>query len=67
MTKNGYRDYSESDVEVIKRIAFLRTLDISIEDIRNIMSDQVSLTEMLEKQVTTIQAQIEGLNQARTM
>lgn len=31
------------------------------------MSDQVSLTEIIEKQVTTIQTQIEGLNKARTM
>lgn len=65
--KNGYRDYSESDVENIKKIAYLRTLEISIEDIRNIMSDQVSVTEIIKKQVTTIQTQIEGLNKARTM
>ena len=61
--KNGYRDYSEKDVENIKKIAYLRTLEISIEDIRNIISDKVPLAE----QTTTIQAQIEGLNQAKTM
>ena len=65
--KNGYRDYSESDIENIKKIAYLRTLEISIEDIRNIMSDKVSLTEIIEKQAATIQTQIEGLNKARTM
>jgi len=65
--KNGYRDYSESDVENIKKIAYLRTLEISIEDIRNIMSDKVSLTEIIEKQAATIKSQIEGLNKARAM
>ena len=65
--QNGYRDYSESDVENIKKIAYLRTLEISIEDIRNIMSDKVSLIEIIEKQAATIQTQIEGLNKARTM
>ena len=65
--KNGYRDYSESDIENIKKIAYLRTLEISIEDIRNIMSDKVSLTEIIEKQAATIQMQIEGLNKAKTM
>ncbi len=35
--KNGYRDYSESDIKNIKKIAYLRTLEISIEDIRNII------------------------------
>ena len=65
--KNGYRDYSESDVENIKKIAYLRTLEISIEDIRNIISGKVSLTEIIEKQAVAIQTQIEGLNKAKTM
>lgn len=65
--KNGYRDYSEKDVENIKKIAFLRTLEISIEDIRNVLSGKVPLAEIIEKQTTTIQTQIEGLNQAKTM
>ena len=46
---NGYRDYSENDVENIKKIAYLRTLGISIEDIRSIISEKVTLQEMLEK------------------
>lgn len=65
--KNGYRDYSEKDVENIKKIAFLRTLEISIEDIRNVLSGKVPLADIIEKQTTTIQTQIEGLNQAKTM
>ncbi|MCI8401630.1 MAG: MerR family transcriptional regulator [Lachnospiraceae bacterium] len=65
--KNGYRDYSEKDVENIKKIAYLRTLEISIEDIRNVISDNVPLTEIIRKQTTAIQTQIEGLSQAKTM
>ena len=65
--KNGYRDYSERDIEYIKKIAYLRTLEISIEDIRNFISNKVSLTEIIEKQTATIQTQIEGLNKAKTM
>ncbi|MEY8391916.1 MerR family transcriptional regulator [Lachnospiraceae bacterium] len=65
--KNGYRDYSEKDIENIKKIAYLRTLEISIEDIRNIIFDKVSLIEIIEKQAATIQTQIEGLNKAKTM
>ena len=48
--RNGYRDYSENDVENIKKIAYLRTLGISIEDIRSIISEKVTLQETLEKQ-----------------
>ncbi|MDE7354081.1 MAG: MerR family transcriptional regulator [Acetatifactor sp.] len=65
--KNGYRDYSEKDVENIKKIAYLRTLEISIEDIRNIISDKVPLAEIIEKQTTAIQTQIESLNKAKIM
>lgn len=65
--KNGYRDYSESDVENIKKIAYLRTLEISIEDIRNIMSNKVSLRKMIEKQAVAIQTQIQGLNKAKAL
>ena len=65
--KNGYREYSEKDVEIIKKIAYLRTLEISIEDIRHIISEKVPLIEVIEKQTTTIQTQIEGLNKAKIM
>lgn len=65
--KNGYRDYSQKDIEIIKKIAYLRTLEISIEDIRCIISGKVSLVEIIEKQTATIQTQIEGLNKARIM
>lgn len=65
--QNGYRDYSEKDVESIKKIAYLRTLEISIEDIRKILSGQVSLRGVIEKQTETIRTQIVGLNKARTM
>lgn len=47
--KNGYRDYSEKDVDNIKKIAYLRTLEISIEDIRNIISDKAPLAEIIKK------------------
>lgn len=65
--KNGYRDYTERDVELIKKIAYLRTLEISIEEIRDIIFEKVSLIEIVEKQTETIQIQIEGLNRAKTM
>ena len=62
---NGYRDYSENDVENIKKIAYLRTLGISIEDIRSIISEKVTLQEMLEKQKEVLKNQITDLNKAK--
>lgn len=65
--KNGYRDYSEQDVEDIKKIAYLRTLEISVEDIRRIMAGKVSLMEVLEKQNEILREQLEGLSKAKIM
>ena len=31
---NGYRDYTEEDVETLKRIRLLRSIHISLEDIK---------------------------------
>ena len=63
----SYRDYSENDVENIKKIAYLRTLGISIEDIRSIISEKVTLQEMLEKQKEVLKNQITDLNKAKLM
>lgn len=64
---NDYRDYSEEDIERLKKIAFLRTLEVSIEDIRSIISGQIALTEVLEKQNALLQNQIEDLNNAKAI
>ena len=64
---NGYRDYSENDVENIKKIAYLRTLGISIEDIRSIISGKVTLQETLERQNEILNSQITDLNKAKRM
>lgn len=63
--RNGYRDYSENDVENIKKIAYLRTLGISIEDIRNIISKKVTLRQTLERQNELLKSQITDLNRAK--
>lgn len=63
--RNGYRDYSENDVENIKKIAYLRTLGISIEDIRSLISEKVTLQETLEKQNEILKSQIMDLNKAK--
>lgn len=64
---NGYRDYTEKDIENLKKIAYLRTLEISIEDIQRIISGKVSLTEIIEKQAELIGEQIENLSRAKVM
>lgn len=64
---NGYRDYSENDVENIKKIAYLRTLGLSVEDIRNIIFEKVKLQETLKRQNEALKSQISDLTRAKLM
>lgn len=64
---NGYRDYTEEDVEEIKKIACLRTVGITIEDIRRLSQKETNLHEVLEKQKRVLEEQISGLQNAKGM
>ena len=65
--RNGYRDYSERDVEDLKKIAYLRTLGISIEDIRSVISEKITLQEVIVKQSRDLASQMADLNRAKAM
>ena len=45
--ENGYREYSEEDVQDLLRIRLLRELDISLEDILRLQRDELSLSAAL--------------------
>jgi len=40
VAENGYRDFGEDDVERLKKIAILRKLGISTDDIRTVLADE---------------------------
>ena len=46
---NGYREYSEEDIKTIKKVAYLRTLGISIEDIRRIANKEIDLFHIVKE------------------
>ena len=45
---NGYRNYSDEDIQVLQLVKFLRNIDISIDDIKGIISGEVTFKECLE-------------------
>lgn len=63
--QNGYRDYSEEDAENIRRIAFLRTLGISVEEIRDVVFKKSSLYDVLERQNHVLDERLTDLNRAK--
>lgn len=50
-TDNGYRDYSESDLEELKRIRLFRQLEMPLEQIRQLQQGTGTLTAALSSQL----------------
>lgn len=46
--ENNYRNYSENDIDILKLILLLRSMEISIDEIKLIMNDELSIREALE-------------------
>jgi len=65
--QNGYRAYSEADVTALGRIAYLRTLGVSIEAIRSLIEGKAQLRDVLTAQETALRAQIDELKGARQL
>ena len=64
-SNNGYKDYSQEDVDKIKKIAYLRTLGVSIEDIRSIMLHEITLYEVIKTQSAKLEEQITELKNSK--
>lgn len=66
-TVNGYREYSEEDILMIRKIAYLRTLGISLEDIRRLSSKEADLYDVVKTQRQNLDEQLSELENARVM
>lgn len=51
---NGYRDYSQQDVEILKKIQLLRSLHISLEEIKALHTGEKELTEVLKTHIADL-------------
>ena len=63
--RNGYREYSEEDIRDIKKIAYLRTLGISVEDIRKLSNQETSLYDVIKNQRQALEQQLSQLEHAK--
>lgn len=59
---NGYRDYSDGNIECLKKIIFLRNLGISIEVIRNFQKGTESIKNVLLKHKENLKEQSQKLD-----
>lgn len=59
--QNGYRNYSDDDLKRIKKIIFLRELDLPIEQIIAIIDNQKDFQEVLDDHLRMIDHKIKSL------
>lgn len=63
--ENGYRDYSEEDVETLLKIKLLRQLNVTIGDIRDTQQSKVELSEILEKRMGELVREMKDLEKSK--
>ncbi len=63
--RNGYRNYTDEDVRVLKRIKLLRMLEIPIEEIRRVQSDETLMRTVLEQSIRRAEEKKKELTDAQ--
>lgn len=66
-TGNGYRDYSEEDLAVLKKIKLLRSLHLSLEEIKKLHTGQQELSVALEQHIKQLSADKEEQDKAQSV
>lgn len=54
-SENGYRDYSEADVQWLKKIKLLRMLDVPIEEILRLRAGDLTLEDAMGRHMIQLQ------------
>lgn len=62
--ENGYREYGEEDVEILRRIRLLRKLDVPIEEIRQMFSGTHTVGDGMRRHLITLEREQRNLQQA---
>lgn len=62
--ENGYRDYGEEEVQVLRRIRLLRKLDVPIDEIRLMLSGTHTLGDGMRRHLITLERSQRNLQQA---
>ncbi len=61
---NGYRSYSQADVERLQRIKLLRKLDVPLADIREMLAGQKTLADGMAQQLERLSTRRKDLDEA---
>ncbi len=59
---NAYREYSNEDIAILKKVIVLRKIGLSVADIKELLDGKASLQELVEKNVADLQERIKELD-----
>ncbi len=62
--ENGYRDYSEEDVEKLRKVIILRKIGMSVDDVSDIFDGAKTMSDALEINILKLRQQMEELKGA---
>ena len=59
---NSYRDYSNEDIAILRKIIIFRKIGMTVSDVQKLLDGVSPLSKIVEKNVDQLQKQIEELN-----
>ena len=64
---NGYRNYTDTEVECLRRIKLLRKLGLPIEEIRKLLSGRITLGDAMRRHRVMLEREEHNLRQAQSL
>ncbi len=64
---NGYRDYTDADVDALRKIKLLRKLDVPMEEIRRMQQGVLTLDDGLRRHIIQLEREQANLATIRTL
>ena len=64
---NGYREYSQDDVDTLMRIKLLRSLNVPISEIRSVQSGALTLGDCMKRHRVTLEREKDNLDRVCDM
>jgi|GEM_PF-456655 Predicted transcriptional regulators len=62
--QNGYRSYSEEDIEQLKKIILFRKLGVSIPDIKKILDEEENVSAIISQNILSLNRQMDEIKGA---
>lgn len=66
-SENGYRDYSDADVETLKKIKLLRSLSFPLEEIRMLQAGTLTMEDGARRHMVVLERSQTSLEKARCL